>query len=288
MIEVAWLKRDVMEVAGADAETYLQGQLSQDVAALAVGASAISFVLQPQGKVDALVRVSRTAPDTFVVDVEGGFGPAVAARLERFLLRTKATVTALDDWRVLALWGDEPTALVELARQDAEAAVAAPLDWPGLEGAVALGPDLVVPPGAHERSSADHEARRVGAGWPAMGRELDAGTIPAEAGQGVIDRAVSFTKGCYTGQELVARVDSRGGNVPRRLRRLRIDEGVPAEGSPVVVDAKEVGRVTSVVPTGRGAVALAYVGRAVEPPATATLGADGQWVAQIEEIPLLG
>jgi len=286
--EASWLARDVIEVAGVDAEAYLQGQLSQDVAALAVGASAISFLLQPQGKVVALVRVSRTADDAFVVDVEAGFGPVVAGRLERFLLRTKARVTALDGWRALAMWGDEPLSLAKLVQREAGAVVAALVDWPGLEGVVALGPDLVVPAGVSERPAADHEARRISAGWPAMGYELDATTIPAEAGQGVIDRAVSFTKGCYTGQELVARVDSRGGNVPRRLRRLRVAEGVPTANAPVVVGAKEVGRVTSVVPAGQGAIALAYIGRAVQPPVTAAVGDEGQWVAQVEALPLLG
>ena len=75
-----WLPRDFVQVAGPEAEAYLQGQLSQDVAASA-GASAWSFLLQPQGKVDALVRVVRHAPDRFTLDVDGGFGDAVLARL---------------------------------------------------------------------------------------------------------------------------------------------------------------------------------------------------------------
>ncbi len=74
-----------------------------------------------------------------------------------------------------------------------------------------------------------------------MGRELGPDTIPGETG--VVPVAVSFTKGCYTGQELVARIDSRGGNVPRHLCRLRSTETI-AVGEPIVVDGKEVGRVT--------------------------------------------
>jgi folate-binding protein YgfZ len=105
-----------------------------------------------------------------------------------------------------------------------------------------------------------------------MGAELTQATIPAEAGRWVIDASVSFAKGCFTGQELVARIDSRGGHVPRHLRGLAVGAGdVPPVGAPVVVDGAEVGTVTSVapVPGSDHAVALAYVGRGVTPPAAA-------------------
>jgi folate-binding Fe-S cluster repair protein YgfZ len=93
-------------------------------------------------------------------------------------------------------------------------------------------------------------------------------------GQWLIDASVSFTKGCYTGQELVARVDSRGGNVPRHLRRLVVDGPPPPSGTEVVVDDEAVGEVTSaaVAPDdAASAVALAYVKRSVEVPAAATV-----------------
>ena len=91
-----------------------------------------------------------------------------------------------------------------------------------------------------------YEAVRIECGVPAMGSELTERTIPAEAGQWVIDRSVSFTKGCYTGQELVARIDSRGGNVPRHLRGIVIDADPPPVGGVVVADGVEVGTLTSV------------------------------------------
>src|SRR5919109_2413667 len=87
-----WLPRDILRVAGPDALSFLQGQLSQDVVAVEIGASAWSFLLQPQGKVDALVRLTRTADDEVVVDVDGGHGDAVVARLNRFKLRVKADI----------------------------------------------------------------------------------------------------------------------------------------------------------------------------------------------------
>jgi folate-binding protein YgfZ len=257
----AELPRDVLRVAGPEAVDYLQGQLSQDVAGLAAGASAWSFLLQPTGKVDAWLRVTRTGDDAFVLDVDAGYGEAVVARLRRFLLRTKAEVDMLP-WRAVALRGpgaDQVDGLAGLV-------VAT---WPGVAGVDVLGEDAAVPAGVERATAADLASLRVRAGIPAMGAELSEATIPAEAGRHVVDASVSFTKGCYTGQELVARIDSRGGNVPRRVRGLVLpDTAGVAPGAAVVVDGDEVGRVTSVAPApGGGAVALALVKRAVEPPA---------------------
>ena len=98
--------RDAVRVAGPDAETYLQGQCAQDVAAVGVGTSAWTFLLQPSGKVDVLARVTRLA-DGFVLDTDGGYGEALAERLRRFLLRTKATVEPLA-WRGIAVRNPGP------------------------------------------------------------------------------------------------------------------------------------------------------------------------------------
>ena len=229
--------RDVVRVAGPDAIAFLQGQLSQDVAAIDAGASAWSLLLQPQGKVDALVRIRRAGDDEVLLDVDEGYGAAVVERLERFKLRVKADVELLGP-------------------QEIE------LSWPVTSDA----------PGWDEW--------RVAVGFPAMGRELTEATIPEEAG--IVDLAVSFTKGCYTGQELVARIDSRGRNVPRRLRRVTVDAGELTVGDELLAgDGKVVGTVTTAV----GAAALAYVRRDVESPAEVAL-ADGR-VARIEALPKL-
>jgi tRNA-modifying protein YgfZ len=145
-------------------------------------------------------------------------------------------------------------------------------DWPGLPGVDRLGPDPVLPAGVRLCALDTYEVVRIEAGVPVMGHELTERTIPAEAGQDVIDRAVSFTKGCFTGQELVARIDSRGGHVARHLRGLVVGAGeLPPVGAPVVVDGAEVGKVTSVAraPGTDHGVGLAYVRRGVTPPATA-------------------
>jgi folate-binding protein YgfZ len=275
-----WWPRDFVGVRGPDAEAYLQGQLSQDVAVLSPPAGhpaaegrssrAWSWLLQPTGKVDALVRVHRFTDDGFVLETDAGWGEHVERRLTKFLLRTKAEVTALPDWRCLTVRGD----------------VGAPDDdlLPGLPGIDSVGPsDDVTPRDDVAQGTAEEwERLRIMAGVPKMGAELTDATIPAEAGQWWIDRTVSFTKGCYTGQELVARIDSRGGHVPRPIRGVVFADGATAPGGAAIVtaDGKEVGALTSVA----GDVALATVARAVEPGTDVVVGGVA---ARIAALPLL-
>jgi anthranilate synthase component 1 len=261
------LDRDVLRVKGPEALSYLQGQLSQDLDALAAGGSAFSLLLEPDGKLGFWLRVARVADDEYVLDIDAGAGAALRARLERFKLRVQAEIEPLD-WNCVAYRGGE----VDLAGQgELQLAV----DWPDLAGIDVLGPAVDGADGVAEISVAEYEVHRIAAGWPAMGAEITEGRIPAEVG--VVDASVSFTKGCYTGQELVARIDSRGGNAPRHLRRLKISGGVPVVGTEVTVDGDVVGELTSVAPVddGGAAVALAYVKRAVEPPAEGVVRWDG-------------
>jgi tRNA-modifying protein YgfZ len=284
---LGWFRevRDAVRVAGPAAVDYLQGQLSQDIDGLAVGSSARSFVLQPTGKVDAWVRATRTGADEVVLDVDEGHGDALMARLRRFLLRTKADVDPLD-WGAVAVRG--PGAAAAARAVVGEEARALPAGWPGVEGVDLVGPTAEPPPGAAEADASAYASLRIRSGVPLMGAELTQATIPAEAGRWVIDASVSFTKGCFTGQELVARIDSRGGHVPRHLRGLAVGSAdVPPVGAPVVVDGAEVGRVTSVAPMpGTGhAVALAYVGRGVTPPAAAEVR-DGELAVPVTVVDL--
>ncbi len=264
---VTRLTRDVVTVTGPDAATYLQGQLSQDVAGLGVGDVAASFVLQPQGKVDTWMRVDRAGPETFRLDTDAGAGAGLVARLERFKLRTKVEIVLAADVAVLAVRG-------------AEVLDGVPCGWPGVVGSDVFDPDPAalpsdLPVDARPLDIIGYEALRIRAGVPRMGAEITPDTIPAELGQWVIDASVSFTKGCYTGQELVARIDSRGGNVPRHLRGL-VGTGL-AVGAPVTVGEKEVGVVTSAA----GSVGLALLHRSVAVPATVGVGG-----AEAEVVPV--
>ena len=288
-VGAVWVPRDFVLVAGPDAITFLQGQLSQDVAALQVGASAMSLLLEPQGKVDALLRVTRTGAEEAVLDVQGGWGEAVVARLQRFKLRVKATVEPLP-WRCLSLRGPAQAGLREQLASGPARAVRS--DWPGSPGIDLVGEHVDVPAEVRVCGLAALEALRVEAGVPAMGSELDEHTIPAETG--VVEETVSFTKGCYTGQELVARIDSRGGKVPRRLRGVVVGERVAPPVGAVLTGpegAKELGRLTSVVdsPALAAPAALAYVRREVVPPAEVVVRWEGGEVpARVEELPLVG
>lgn len=201
--------RDRVVVSGADAQTYLQSQLAQEIRDLQVGETRWTLVLEPTGKVSALARITRSADETFELDTDAGFGEGLAARIDRFKIRVDAEV----------------------------ALVPAPRDEP----------------------SAEHEAARVAAGWPRMGAEIVPGeTIPAVTG--VVPLSVDFTKGCYPGQELVERMDSRGADAPRSLRILEVADAA-ATGAPILdADGNEVGVLTSVA----GGVALGYVKRGVD------------------------
>jgi folate-binding protein YgfZ len=277
------LARDVVVARGPEATPFLQGQLSQDLLSIADGGHAWSWLLAPTGKVDALLRVWRVSGDEWVLDTDAGWGEAVLVRLSRFKLRTKvdlagapATVVGLRG----AGWGTR-------AEPGPAALVASP-PWPGVEGAdlLTVGPDDPYPGleglAGPALPAQEHEAERILAGIPKMGAELTDKTIPGETG--LVPMTVSFTKGCYTGQELVSRIDSRGGNVPRHLRGLRFDQGVEP-GSDLYDGDTPIGSVTSMSRSERaGWVGLGYVKRGYEPPHPARAGPE-RVAAQVVALP---
>lgn len=258
-------ERDVIRISGPDAMGYLQGQLSQDLDALAVGTSTWTFVLQPQGKVDGWARITKSAADVFCLDTDPGAGEALEARLRRFLLRTNADIERFVEPCVVVRGVHAP-------REDhlPDGVLRLPVSGPGVEGYDLLGPGVDVPADLPEVDGAHYDAYRVVHGVPAVGHELGADTIPAEIGQWIIDQSVSFTKGCFVGQELVARIDSRGGNVPRHLRAIVLD--APVEAGAEVEAEGPAGPVTTAARSDEhGPVALAFCGRRVEPGASVTV-----------------
>jgi folate-binding protein YgfZ len=305
--------RDILAVRGPDAEAYLQGQLSQDVAALAVGASADSLLLEPDGKLSALLRVTRLDGQGFVLDTDRGYGDAVVARLRRFLLRSKVELETLA-WRDLSLRGDGVgEAAAGLLTVLAERGVLAlPFAWNGWTGVDLLGPEDVVlgpndaalPAGVIACGAESVEACRIVSGIPAMGTELTAKTIAAEAG-GLVERTVNFTKGCYTGQELVARLDSRGSKVPRRLvgvvapagdgepltRGMTLHGGEGPAGDSAAED-KVMGTITSAAWSSELGTwaALGYLHRNVDAPGPVRVrsgdGTGGSRPARVSLLPL--
>lgn len=261
------LARDVVCAEGPEASSFLQGQLSQDLRDLVDGSSTWSLLLEPQGRITALLRVTRETEERWLLDTDPGTAPAMLERLNRFKLRTKVGFEALD-WSVLALRG------TGIAPPEGTGDSPALAPWPGMTGI-----DLFdrhdarpreVPEGVPLVDPAAYEVLRVEVGVPVMGAELTERTLPAEAG--LVAHTVSFTKGCYTGQELVARIDSRGSHVPRHLRGFRFAAPVSA-GAELQADGKKVGWVTSVVESPQlGWVGLGYLARGVEVPATVLAG----------------
>jgi len=257
--------RDVVRIWGPDAVAFLQGQCSQDVAALAVGTSSHTFVLQPQGRVDAWARVTRTATDEVLLDTDEGAGQALHDRLARFLIRTKAELSVEERPAIAVRGADAP-------RGDLPAGVLRlPVVGPGVEGYDLVGAGATLPDGVAPMDLDDLRAHDVVHGVPAMGRELHESTIPAEIGDWIVAESVSFTKGCYVGQELTARIDSRGGNVPRRLRAV-VCEGPIADGDVVEAEGPPATITTAAVSPEHGPVGLALLGRAVEPGTAVRVG----------------
>ncbi len=260
---VASIRRDVVVASGPDTLSFLQGQMSQDVTAIPAGDSAWSLLLQPQGKVDAWVRVHRAGDEEVRLDVDPGFGGAVVTRLERFKLRTKCDLTLVADVAAVAVRGTS-----------AEGGLAC--GWPGLDGVDVLSAEvdgLGLDEDLLRYDDEAYEAERMRCGVPQMGTEITSNTIPAELGDWLVQASVSFTKGCFTGQELVARIDSRGGNVPRHLRVFTSEDLPPAPGTEIVVEGQAVGAVTSSAIGAWGdVVGLAFIRRAAVPPFDATAG----------------
>ena len=277
---------DVVRVTGPDAASFLQGILSQDVAAMEIGAVGKTLLLQPNGKMECLATIARD-DSGFVLMVERGLGASVRDALSRFLIRVKAEISLNDD-PVAEVWGPEAASV--LAAHE----LVAPDGWNGtvLSNPLSGLPRFVVF-GSHPWSDdlvragdLATEAVRVEAGEPRNGVDMSAKTIPQEVG--VVEQSVSFTKGCYLGQELVARIDSRG-HVNRHLRGLRMTANVlPPVGSEVVVGEKVVGALSSVVEslTMRAPLALSLIRREVEPGNPVEIRWDGgATTAVVHELP---
>ena len=278
--------RGAVLVSGPDAWSYLQNLVSADLDAVADGEGAHSLLLTPQGKLDVDFRLLRVGDEVWL-DCDPGFGGQLAASLNRFRIRVKCDVTdRTGNWGSLATRGPaaldaasalgvEPPAAAH-SHAPFEEAVVVRVPWPGGDGFDVVGPPATVA-GASDRlsaagvpacSAAAYDALRVEVGIPRQGFDVDEKTIPQEA---FLERdAVSFTKGCFLGQELVCRIDTRG-HVNKYLRRLTDIDATPPRGAEIVAGDKVVGTVTSSAP----AAALGYVRHEVEPPAAVELRWDG-------------
>ncbi|HEY7793554.1 MAG TPA: hypothetical protein VIA10_06070 [Gaiellaceae bacterium] len=238
--------RSFVRVAGPSAEEYLDRMLSNDVAALGPGESCQALLLTAKARVIAPLVVFRRRHDDFLLLTEPELGERVRDELLRFRFATRAEIELEEHTSHVVFGGDG------IATDDYGEPAAEVLD---------AGVEATVP-------AEELERLRVRAGTPAWGKEIDDRILPAEAG--LTERAVSFTKGCYPGQEPIARLHYRG-HANRGLRVLTLAE-LPEPEAELLYEGKVVGRVTSSAPDDDGALALAYVRREVPDDAPLQVG----------------
>jgi folate-binding protein YgfZ len=233
-MDIATRERAFVRVAGPDAQDYLQRMVSNDVDALQVGDACPALLLTAKARVIAPVVVWRRGDEDFLLLTEPELGDIVRSLLVRMRLRAQCEIEP-----------EEHSSLLVFGSVDGIATGDVP-------GAVEVLDSELEP-----TIDADElELRRIEAGVPRWGREIDDRVLPAEAGLDATH--VSFTKGCYPGQEPVARLHYRG-HPNRGLRVLELAE-VPEADAELVHEGKPVGRVTSAARRADGSVvALAYV-----------------------------
>lgn len=317
--------RALLEVHGERARETFGGLVTQHVEGLGEGRAAYAFMLTPKGRPVAEMRVvrlpEREGEERLLLDLPAACLEGASEHFGRYLPPRLARVEEREDLFRLSVIGPASDAVIAGALGE-EALAAAPLHVakarsPGggasllavrREEAVGPGHDLYLPAAeaagtwealveaaSGERGGpAGLEARevlRVELGIPLYGREVTEEVLPQETGQS--GRAVSFEKGCYTGQEVVARIHYRG-HVNRHLRGLRLPESeegdeLPEPGTPLYGDDRERGAITTAVRSPRlGPIALGFVRREIEPGSDLGVGSRGGPAAEVVELPFPG
>lgn len=283
--------RGLIEVRGSDRIRWLDGMITADVKALekrGEGAGALALLLTHRGAIVADLRVGRLG-ETLLLECATSDQERIRAALEKRIIADDVVLSDRGDaFAVLGVEGGRSGEVV--ARALAAASLPGPFDWAELsfEGAPLLAAGFgwsgeeayqlrVAPPGmAALRAAIERAAEALGvdcvagdpsllellrieAGIPALGAELGEDVLPPEAR---LERAVAINKGCYVGQEIVARLRSRG-QVNHLLVGLRLEgDALPAIGTPLVAAGRTTGEITSVVRSpSQGAIALGYVRR---------------------------
>lgn len=255
--------RTLLHAGGPDARAYLHRMLTQEVRALPPGGAAHFALLTAKGHLVAEGQLL-LLPDGVLLDVDPEAAPALRALLEKMIIMDHVTIEDRSPaWRVLPLLGPGAAAAAEASGAGLSRWVNKRRGAPALdllvpaERAEALRAGLVAG-GATPLDEPDLEALRIAGGVGRWGAELDGSRLPMEAG--LTADAVSFTKGCYPGQEVVVRATSRG-QIQRGLVQLRLPEGA-GPGSRLCAAGAEVGAVTSAATTPQGRLGLGYLRRA--------------------------
>ncbi len=290
-------ERTALTVRGPDAVEYLQGQLTNDIEALEPMGGCYAALLDRKGHLQSDMRVLNLENGEIWLDLEPGPAPAVLKHLRTYSIGREVEIEDVSDrWAITSLLGpraDELSGFEGLGPEHAQRF----RDWDGVEVlavATDVGLDLITKPddsaglaerlaaaGAAQVSEPAAEILRVESGRPRFGRDMGPEAMPAEAG--ITERAVDFEKGCYIGQEPVARLHYRG-KPNRTLRGLRLSE--PAEhGDPLRLGDREVGTIgTACLSPSLGPIALAIVRREAAEGDRLAVG-DGDVTAEVVGLP---
>jgi folate-binding protein YgfZ len=307
-------------LTGADRLRFLNGQVTNHVKALKPGTGCYAALVTAKGKMESDLNI-HCLSDELVLDVEPGLTKRIANRFERYIVADDvAVVDVKPHFGLLSVQGPHATealATLNLVPQlpgSPFASLTANLDGVGemvivrLARLATAGFDLFLPvgslPSLFERlleavrkvggnacGWQALEMARIEAGIPRFGQDMDDTNIPIEAG--IEDRAVSYTKGCYIGQEVINRIHTMG-QVTKALRGLELDPALatlPARGAKLLHDGKEVGQITSALhsPTFQTPIALGYVRKEVNQPGTVLtlVHADTETAARVVALPFV-
>jgi hypothetical protein len=300
-------QRTLIEIAGDDRAKFLHNLCTNEIRKLPPGAGCETFLTNVQGKIVAHVLVF-SGPDSLTLETVPGQAEKILAHLDRYLIREKVELRDRSlDWsqwllagpksepmlaslvegdRPLELWASRKSQIgpheVWLRRVDIAGPTGFLLDCRRDE-AETLG-QILVQAGARRVGMQAFEARRIESGFPFYGADISDKNLPQELARD--DRAISFTKGCYLGQETVARIDALG-HVNQTLAGVRFDGGAAVPiGLELTADGAIVGRVTSAAysPGLHAPLALAFVRRGSNQPGTRLDSALGR--AEVVALPI--
>jgi folate-binding protein YgfZ len=270
-------------LTGADRASFLHALLTNDVAGLPKGRGVYAAYLTPQGRMISDMRVIETG-SRMLLSVDRHVAAPLAERFDKLVFSEDVQAKDASDIAVLGVHGPSAARMIQHATGVSVADLQSQYDNITVESLTivrddalgVLGYDVYLPvsdrdairaklieAGAEQVSDEVAEALRIEAGRPRFGVDMTTDTIPLEAG--IEDRAISFTKGCYVGQEVIVRVMHRGhGRVARRLMSIVITDGeVPARGDKILLGDRAVGEITSATASPRmgSPLALGYVQR---------------------------
>ncbi len=284
----------LLEIVGSEGAEFLQGQLTNDIETLEPGQGCYALLLDRKGKIRVEMEVLRIEAERIWIRTDAATVDELFKHLDMYRIGRDAEVSRLEGQSVLSLLGPRTPELlggsplgvehnhraVRLAEHDALAVTTmAGVDLIATDASLEAIASSLEREGAERVEEGAAEIVRVEAGRPRFGSEMGNDTIPQEAE--LNERAVSFDKGCYVGQETVARLHYKG-KPNRHLRRLRSAKVLPA-GAPVAVGDKQVGTVgTAVLSPAEGPLALSILRREAEPGTEVVV--DGEIAATVEAI----